>query len=683
MKKASRTQRSNRASAVGRSELGSFILLSTIAILLAASVLTLDPSIAQTRTGKKSAWVKPLLPQQLPQQLSVKLSSSRNSVSSCPGKEKAAQVQLTTSGLGAMGRQAQYDWKVSGGTIKDKGASAIWSLSGVPPGSYSATVRATVDTIVAVHSTSSETRVIVERCQPDSPSCPQVSMSLKCDQTVNAGSRLRSRVAWRGGTPGVNPTYEWSATAGRIVRGQGTREIVFDTTGADGQTITLMLELRGFGLSCTTPCRMFVQPLVKENTTPTPTPTITPSPTQTPTPTPSPPVTPTPSPSPSPSAVANASPSPSPVVTPTTSPDGSLPTPTPIPFDTPGVQSERRLWPWILIGVFVGLLGVALLLSKIFSFPLLKAMAGVIMGKQKVADEVHCTVFAPGQAAPGDPFMVQVFAHLAEHAEQLTALAAKADPDALDRDSTTLSKPIKRETKITFILEMPGLEVPEPKQSLVWRGLIDRVQFAVDVPAGCKPQNVRGVVRIYYGRERAPIGRIMFMFKIAEAGAPAPPAASIPSPPPQEAVKYTHAFISYCSDDRRQVLLGLRGLRKGWKLAGITYFIDLQDIKSGEYWREVIKLNLDKCDLFVLFWSSAAKCSEEVMKEVNYALVRRSGNDKALPDFEPYTIELPIPEPLPEGLESLHFGDDLLYFIKAEETLKAERAGPDAGDDQN
>jgi hypothetical protein len=279
--------------------------------------------------------------------------------------------------------------------------------------------------------------------------------------------------------------------------------------------------------------------------------------------------------------------------------------------------------------------------------------------------------------------MVQVFAHLAEHAEQLAALAAKADPEALDRGSTTLSKPIKRETKITFVLEMPGLEVPEPKQSLVWRGIIDHVQFAVDVPEGCKAQNLRGVVRIYYGQERAPIGRIMFMFKIAEAGAPAPPAVSIPSPPPQEALKYTHAFISYCSQDRRQVLLGLRGLRKGWKLAGITYFIDLQDIKSGEYWREVIKLNLDKCDLFVLFWSSAAKGSEEVMKEVNYALARRSGNDKALPDFEPYTIELPVPEPLPEGLESRHFGDDLLYFIKAEETLEAERAAPDVGDDQN
>ena len=83
-------------------------------------------------------------------------------------------------------------------------------------------------------------------------------------------------------------------------------------------------------------------------------------------------------------------------------------------------------------------------------------------------------------------------------------------------------------------------------------------------------QNVRGVVRIYYGQARAPIGRIMFMFKIAEAGAPAPTAASIPSRPPQEALKYTHAFISYCSQDRRQVLMGLRGLRKGWKLAGIT-----------------------------------------------------------------------------------------------------------------
>jgi hypothetical protein len=314
-------------------------------------------------------------------------------------------------------------------------------------------------------------------------------------------------------------------------------------------------------------------------------------------------------------------------------------------------------------------------------------MEGIIIGGQKkVADEVHCTVFAPEQAAPGDPFQVQVFAHLLEQAGQLAALAAKADDMAQDQGSKALSEPIERETKITFSLQMPGLKVQGRKQSLIWRGVVDYVQFAVDVPEDCEPQNIRGVVKIYYG-ENALVGQIMFMFKVVEAGAPRPATASVPTPPPQKIIRCTHAFISYSSKDRRRVLMGLQGLRKGWEQAGITDFIDLQDIKSGEHWRKVIQLHLDKCDLFVLFWSSAAKNSEEVRKEVNYALARKGGSDENPPVFEPFTIELPLAEPLPGGLESLHFGDDLLHIIKAEEALAAERdarpASPGEGDDQN
>jgi hypothetical protein len=315
-----------------------------------------------------------------------------------------------------------------------------------------------------------------------------------------------------------------------------------------------------------------------------------------------------------------------------------------------------------------------------------EGMEGAIIGRQKKADdEVHCTVFAPEQAAPGDPFQVQVFAHLAKQARQLAALAAKADDTARDQGSKVLSKPVERETKITFTLEMPGLKVIEPKQSLIWRGEIDYVQFAVDVPEDCEPQNVRGVVKIYY--ENSPVGKIMFMFEVVEAGAPKPSAASAPAPPPQKESRYTHAFISYCSKDRLRVLMGLQGLRNGWELAGITYFIDLQGIKSGEYWSKVIQQNLDKCNLFVLFWSSAAQCSKEVSKEINYALTRKGGSEANPPDFLPYIIELPVPMPLPSGLEALHFNDDLLYIIKAEEVLEAERgarpAMPDTKTGQN
>jgi hypothetical protein len=286
----------------------------------------------------------------------------------------------------------------------------------------------------------------------------------------------------------------------------------------------------------------------------------------------------------------------------------------------------------------------------------------VVGGLKKTSDKVHCTVFAPEAAAPGDPFVVQVFAHLAKQAGRLAALAAKAQESAEGQGSAALSGPVARGTEITFRLRMEGLKVREPKKSLVWDGEVNGVQFAVDVPEDFGRTNVRGEVRIYYGEGKAPVGEIMFMFKVArDAGAARAPHA--PAAPPQRHTRYTHAFVSYCSKDLDKVLLAVRGLREGWEQEGMTYFLDRRAIRPGESWRAAIKTNLDRCDLFVLFWSSAAQLSGEVKKEIDYALARKGGGDDNPPAIEPFTIEKPVPVPLPAGLETLHFGDELLNYM--------------------
>jgi hypothetical protein len=137
--------------------------------------------------------------------------------------------------------------------------------------------------------------------------------------------------------------------------------------------------------------------------------------------------------------------------------------------------------------------------------------------------------------------------------------------------------------------------------------------------------------------------------------------------------RYTHAFVSYCSKDRDKVLPIYLGKRTEWRKAGITDFFDRKDIAAGAGWREEIQKNLDRCDLFVLFWSTSAMCSEEVGKEIAYALARKGSDEWNPPTFDPLSIELPVPRPLPAGLESLNFDDPLLYFIKAEEASGAER----------
>ncbi|HWT48970.1 MAG TPA: TIR domain-containing protein, partial [Mycobacterium sp.] len=70
------------------------------------------------------------------------------------------------------------------------------------------------------------------------------------------------------------------------------------------------------------------------------------------------------------------------------------------------------------------------------------------------------------------------------------------------------------------------------------------------------------------------------------------------------------------------------------------------------------------CDLFLLFWSSAAKKSRWVLKEVNYALERHRGNELALPEILPVIIEGPPPVPPPPELAYLHFNDRMIYFME-------------------
>jgi hypothetical protein len=66
--------------------------------------------------------------------------------------------------------------------------------------------------------------------------------------------------------------------------------------------------------------------------------------------------------------------------------------------------------------------------------------------------------------------------------------------------------------------------------------------------------------------------------------------------------------------------------------------------------------------LFLLFWSSAARRSNWVRKEIKYALDRKGPKD-APPEIVPVVIEGPPPPPPWPELENLHLADRLLYLM--------------------
>ena len=154
-------------------------------------------------------------------------------------------------------------------------------------------------------------------------------------------------------------------------------------------------------------------------------------------------------------------------------------------------------------------------------------------------------------------------------------------------------------------------------------------------------------------------GRIVFALN-AEAAAPQSVShGTAPQSVPQgtSARRYNHAFLSYASPDRKEVLKRAQIL----EAAGVSFFQDTLKLDPGTRWEKAIYKNIDTCDLFLLFWSKAALESEWVIKEAEYALKRQGDGD--VPDIVPVILEAP-PLP-PASLAAIHFNDLIHYLIAA------------------
>jgi hypothetical protein len=293
-------------------------------------------------------------------------------------------------------------------------------------------------------------------------------------------------------------------------------------------------------------------------------------------------------------------------------------------------------------------------------------------------DQVDCTVFAPSAVAAGESMLVQVFAHTPQQTDDAIEMAREFDETARRLGFSSLDLDIPRGAKLQVELTLPGLEIEESVQGIVWRGRAVSVQFAVRVPRAMTPGNIIGKATVYL--DGTPIGHIRFKIAITAAqpvlvnsafpggepsSQPMPLVGSSgvnPKPEPlgDEARRYQHVFVSYAMKDLNEVMKRVQMLES----LGVNYFQDLLNLEPGERWERKLYQHIDSCDVFMLFWSTASKESKWVTKEVQYALDRKGGDDARPPEILPIMIEgPPVPLPNPE-LAHLHFNDRLLYYMR-------------------
>ncbi len=209
-----------------------------------------DPNgfIGQFWIGHRNPRTLPPPPNQPP---TVSLSASMGTITlPCPEgtssetctASASRTVDLTANAADVDNDTLLYTWSVTGGTVSGDGRGTPWDLSGVNPGTYTATVTVNDGNN---HMVTSSTTVTVVECTGCVPPCPPISVS--CPDQVDAGMPITFSSSVGGN---ANPTYNWSVSAGTISSGQGTSSITVDTMGLGGQTVTATLEVGGLAPSC-------------------------------------------------------------------------------------------------------------------------------------------------------------------------------------------------------------------------------------------------------------------------------------------------------------------------------------------------------------------------------------------------------------------------------------------------
>ncbi len=264
--------------------------------------------------------------------------------------------------------------------------------------------------------------------------------------------------------------------------------------------------------------------------------------------------------------------------------------------------------------------------------------------KKSKIDDVQFRAAAPAMIRPGEFFPVKVMMHLEE------------DHARADREQSALGEQVKASSGSViqaqldqqFRIALRSPDVPELCESEIirWNGRYAAVDLDLLLPADFHKNQLRLHCRVYDAD--AVVTDLKVILQVN-----APQSQDLPC----EKCVFRSAFISYASEDREQVANRIQGI----ELAAphLDLFFDVKDLNRGEHWEPRLYQEIEKRDLFYLFWSKNAAASPWVAKELQHAITH-----KGLDRIEPVPLEPPEECPPPEQLRDRHFNDWTLRFRK-------------------
>jgi hypothetical protein len=167
--------------------------------------------------------------------------------SQCPTREST--VRLVANSLNPDGEQRSFVWTVTGGRVISSGSAVTWDLKGVLPGVYTASVKVS-DQHSGTGQAQQQIRVVdCGPCTQSSVPCPNIVVS--CPDEIDKVANLRFSVAVSGGSGLVKPSYLWTISSGKMVRGEKESELEVAAT-EDEEEIRGTVFVGGYDSNCAT-----------------------------------------------------------------------------------------------------------------------------------------------------------------------------------------------------------------------------------------------------------------------------------------------------------------------------------------------------------------------------------------------------------------------------------------------
>ena len=276
-------------------------------------------------------------------------------------------------------------------------------------------------------------------------------------------------------------------------------------------------------------------------------------------------------------------------------------------------------------------------------------------------DEVRFSAYHPRALEPEVWKPVMVYAHLAEHTEQVAADAARAlgkERGEYRSDTAEASTGIARGTELTLVPEGPGLEFDPPTATVTWQGSSARADFHMRATRERAGHVAEGSVAVYAGPLL--LANIRMAVVVIRKGAPPPPEDEAPQQ--STASMYKAVFASYAHADK-QVVEAVEG---AYQALGMDYLRDVMTLRTGQQWSDGLLEMIEKADVFQLFWSDASSTSPYVEQEWRHALELAAHKGPGF--IRPVYFQRPMPA-VPAAMSHIHFAPADHLAQHAEATL--------------